>query len=157
MSLLTSPDTIQFIKYALAGGVATLVHITIFHLVCWKIFPALQPQDLAVRMFHLHSAEVDDATRSRHSVYGNIVAFLISNMVAYITNALWVFETGRHNLLIEILLFYAVSGFSTFLGTVFMGVLIHRFHLLTTWAFGANIFSAVMVNYIIRKFVIFAG
>lgn len=157
MSLLTASNLLQFFKYALAGGIATFVHIIVFHGVCWRVFPALQEKDLAVRFFHLTPAKIDDTTRSKHSIYGNVIAFFIANMVAYVINVLWIFEAGRHNIAIEILLFYAVSGFSIFLGTILMGILIRRFHLLTTWAFGANIFCSVLFNFILRKFIIFAG
>lgn len=148
---------IQFIKYALAGGLATLTHIVIFHLICWKIFPSLQDKDPAVRFFKLKIREVNDYTRARNSMIGNCLAFLLANMVAYITNVLWVFQGGRHHIIIEILLFYAVSGISVFLGTALMGILIKRFGILTTYAFGANIFTAVMINYAVRKFFIFSG
>lgn len=146
---------IQFIKYALAGGVATLTHITIFHLVAWKLFPSLGPQDHAVRFFHLHIREVNDFSRARNSMIGNIIAFFFSNMVAYIINILWVFERGRHSLAIELLLFYLVSGISTMIGTVLMGILIKRFSLLTTYAFASNILTAVLINYAMRKYFIF--
>ena len=54
-------------------------------------------------------------------------------------------------------MFYAVSGISVFLGTILMGFLINRFGILTTYAFGSNIFTAVMINYAVRKFFIFHG
>jgi hypothetical protein len=38
-----------------------------------------------------------------------------------------------------------------------MGFLIRRFGMLTTYAFGSNIFTAVMINYVMRKFFIFDG
>jgi putative flippase GtrA len=157
MTLLNNPAIIQFIKYALAGGLATLTHIAIFHLLAWKIFPSLQEKDHAVRFFHLTIRKVNDATRARNSMIGNILAFLVANMVAYIANILFVFQAGKYHIVIEILLFYAVSGLSAFLGTMLMGVLIRRFGLLTTYAFGANIFTAVMFNYVMRKFFIFHG
>ncbi len=157
MSIFTSPAIIQFIKYAIAGGVATAVHITVFHLICWRLFPALQEKDLAVRLLRLTPVAVDNRTRSKNSMYGNIIAFLLSNAVAYIINVLWVFQAGRHDIIIEILLFYTVSGIATGIGTAIMGILIRRYRLLTTWAFSANIFCAVMINYAIRKFFIFAG
>jgi putative flippase GtrA len=50
-----------------------------------------------------------------------------------------------------------VSGFSILLGTLLMGFLIKRFGMLTTYAFVANIVTAVMINYAMRKFVIFHG
>ena len=148
---------VQFVKYALVGGLATAVHIVIFHLVAWKIFPSLQERDHAVRLLGLKIRQVNDATRSRNSMIGNFIAFLVANMVAYICNVLFVFQAGKYHVVIEILLFYAVSGLSAALGTMLMGVLIRRFGLLTTYAFGANIVTAVMFNYVMRKFFIFNG
>lgn len=148
---------IQFIKYALAGGVATLTHISIFHLVAWKLFPSLGPDDHAVRFFRLRIREVNDYSRARNSMIGNVIAFFFSNLVAYIMNILWVFERGRHSLALEILLFYLVSGLSTMIGTMLMGMLIKRFGLLTTYAFAANIVSSVLINYALRKYFIFLG
>ncbi|EKD36619.1 MAG: hypothetical protein ACD_75C01437G0004 [uncultured bacterium] len=155
--ILDNPAIIQFIKYALAGGLATVTHIVIFHLIAWKIFPSLQEKDHAVRAFKLTIRKVNDATRARNSMIGNFIGFLIANMVAYIANILFVFQGGKYHIVIEILLFYAVSGLSAFLGTILMGLLIRRFGLLTTYAFGANIFTAVMFNYVMRKFFIFHG
>jgi len=151
------PLLIQFIKYALAGGLATITHICVFHLVGWRILPSLQEKDHAVKLFNLTIEKVSDATRAKNSMLTNCVAFVISNMVAYITNVLWVFEAGRHHIILEILLFYAVSGISIALGTGLMGFLINRFGMLTTYAFGANIFTAVMINYAVRKLFIFQG
>jgi putative flippase GtrA len=151
------PILIQFIRYVIAGGVATAAHITLFHLIAWKIFPSLEAKDYAVRFFRLKIREVNDYSRARNSMIGNVIAFLFSNMVAYLINILWVFERGRHSLAIEILLFYLVSGISMAIGTVLMGLLIRRLHLLTTFAFGANLVSAVMINYVLRKYMIFLG
>jgi putative flippase GtrA len=154
---IDSATFIQFIRYAFAGALATLTHIIVFHLIAWKIFPALQAKDHAVRFFKLSIRSINDATRARNSMIGNGIAFLISNMVAYITNVLWVFQGGRYNFAVEILLFYAVSGISVFLGTMLMTILIKRFGILTTYAFSANICTAVMLNYMVRKFFIFSG
>jgi len=148
---------IQFIKYAVAGGIATSVHILIFHMVAWRLFPSLQEKDYAVRILKLRIVPVDDARRARNSMIGNILSFMVSNMVAYILNILWVFEAGRHHVLVEILMFYTVSGISLLIGTVIMGYLIKRFWMLTTYAFASNIVTAVMINYAVRKFVIFSG
>ncbi|HBG20617.1 MAG: hypothetical protein A2X81_05450 [Desulfobacterales bacterium GWB2_56_26] len=155
--IFDNPALVQFIKYAVAGGVATVTHIVIFHFIAWKMFPCLQEKDHAVRILKLTIRKVNDATRARNSMIGNLIAFMIANMVAYIANILFVFQGGKYHIVIEILLFYAVSGLSTFLGTMLMGLLIRRFHLLTTYAFGANIFTAVMFNYALRKFFIFYG
>ena len=157
MNLLENETLVQFIKYALAGGVATVTHICIFHIIGWKFFPCLQKKDHAVRLFRLKIEQIDNARRARNSMITNIIAFLGANMVAYILNILWVFERGRHHIVLEIFFFYLVSGISVAIGTVLMGVLIKRFGLLTTYAFIANIITAVMINYAVRKFFIFQG
>jgi putative flippase GtrA len=87
----------------------------------------------------------------------NVVAFVISNLVAYIINIYWVFVPGRYHWLMEIVLFYLVSGAALVIGTAMMGFLIRRFGMLTTYAFGSNIFAALMINYAMRKYFIFKG
>ncbi len=154
---VANPFIRQFIKYALAGVLAGITHIIVFHLVAWKIFPALQEKDHAVRFFNLTIRKINDATRARNSMIGNFIAFLFANMVAYVINILYVFQGGKYHFVIEILLFYAVSSVSTFLGTVLMGILIRRFGLLTTYAFASNILTAVIFNFAMRKFFIFKG
>ena len=147
----------QFIKYAISGCIATATHILVFHLVAWKMFFALQADDWFVRLLNLPIQELDDATRSRNSMKGNGVAFLISNLVAYLINIYWVFVLGRYHWIIEISLFYLVSGVAIAIGTALMGFLIRRFGMLTTYAFGSNVFAALMINYAMRKFFIFNG
>lgn len=150
-------NLLQFIKYALAGGLATMTHIAVFHLAAWLLFPALQKKDHLVRLFNLKLREIDERHRAKNSMICNILAFMIANLVAYVTNVLWVFTAGRHSFIVEISLFYAVSGLSVLIGTVLMGILIKRFGMLTTYAFCANIVSAVLINYAVRKFFIFQG
>ena len=152
-----SGNLLQFIKYGISGCVAVAIHITIFHLVAWKVFIALQAEDWVVKVFHLPVEELDDATRSRNSMLSNATAFLVSNLAAYLLNIYWVFVPGRYHWMVEIALFYLVSGVSIGIGTSIMGVLIRRFGMLTSYAFTANIFAAVMINYAMRKFFIFNG
>ena len=146
---------VQFVKYAISGGFATFVGIIIFYLVAWKFFPSLQEKDLFVVVFDLTVTEVDDATRSLNSMLSNGVAFIFSSMVAYLINVFWVFIPGRHNRFVEICLFYLVSGVSVIIGTSLMGFLIRHYGIQTTYAFAANIVSAVMINYTLRKYYIF--
>jgi len=148
---------IQFIRYILAGILATTIHIALFHLIGWKMFPALQADDHVVRFFKLSTKSIDDATRARNSMIGNCSAFLVANVVAYITNILWVFQGGKYTFFVEIFLFYLVSGLSVILGSMLMGILIKRFSLLTTYAFSVNIVTAVTINYVVRKYFIFQG
>ena len=150
-------NLLQFIKYGISGCIATSTHILVFHLAAWKLFFALQADDWFVRLFNLPIQELDDTTRSRNSMKANGVAFIISNLVAYLINIYWVFVPGRYPWIAEISLFYLVSGVAIVIGTGLMGFLIRRFGMLTTYAFGANIFTALMINYAMRKFFIFNG
>jgi putative flippase GtrA len=86
---------VQFIKYGIAGGLATTTHIIIFHFAAWKFFPALQQNDAAVRLFHLSVQTMGDSMRASNAMIDNGIAFLISNFVAYILNILWVFKRDR--------------------------------------------------------------
>ena len=144
---LEAGPLVQFIKYGISGGLATFVHIVVFHLVAWKFFPALQKDDFLIQILGLTVQEVDVATRSLNSMLSNGVAFLFSNMVAYIINVFWVFKSGRHNRIIEIGLFYLVSGVSVVIGTSTMGFLIRYYDMQTTYAFAVNIVSVVIINY----------
>lgn len=146
---------LQFIAYAICGGIATVVHVCVFHLAAWKLFPALEQADLAVKLLGLSIVEVDVAARSVNSMLSNSLAFFFSTGTAYILNILFVFEPGRHSRIVEITLFYLVSGVSVFMGTGLMGLLIRLFHTRTTYAFVLNIVFAVMINFIVRKLVIF--
>jgi putative flippase GtrA len=148
---------VQFIKYGISGGIATTVHIIVFHALAWRLFPALQESDAAVKLFKLHVPEMDDRRRSFNSMIDNGGAFVVSNLVAYLLNIAFVFTPGRHHWTIEVALFYAVSGISIVFGTALMGWLIRRYGMRTTYAFGANLVTALLINYAVRKFFIFNG
>ncbi len=152
-----APPLVQFIKYGLAGGVATAVHILIFFIAGFYLFPCVGQDDILVRLFGLTAPVVDEALRARYAVFSNATAFMLSNTVCYIINRLFVFKPGRHHIFIEFLLFFAVSAVSVGIGTVLMGILIKEFGIQTTYAFGANILSSLAINYMMRKFFVFDG
>ena len=147
----------QFVKYALAGGVATATHILVFFVVGFFLFPCVNKEDILVRLFRLKAPEVDEGRRARHAVYSNILAFFVSNTVCYVINRLFVFQPGRHSVVVEFLLFLVVSAVSMGIGTTVMGELIKRLRMQTTYAFGANILSSLAINYVMRKFFVFNG
>ncbi|NCA82388.1 MAG: GtrA family protein [Opitutae bacterium] len=152
-----APPFVQFVKYGLAGGIATVAHILMFFLAGFFLFPCVSAEDPLVKLFGLATPAVVEALRARHAVYSNMAAFLVSNTVCYIINRLFVFRPGRHPIAIEFLLFLAVSAVSMLVGTTLMGVLIKQFAMQTTYAFGANILSSLAINYVMRKFFVFKG
>lgn len=152
-----APPIVQFFKYAVCGGIATATQIAIFHLIGWRLIPCLQPHDPFVKYLHLQVPEIALAKRARNSMIANVIGFIFSNFVAYLLNVLFVFKAGRYPWPVELGLFYVVSAVSLVIGSSLMVWLIRRFGLLTTIAFGSNLVVALLVNYAMRRFVIFNG
>ena len=151
---------IQFIKYAICGGIATGIHFTVFYASSIFLFPALSAADPAaaiLRRFGITVRHPVEGIRARNAVLGNIVAFFFSNTTVYLLNVIWVFQPGRHSRLVEVLLFFAVSATSMVIGTWLLRFLIRRFGFSTTVAFLSNIFTSLMINFVMRKFVVFNG
>jgi hypothetical protein len=69
---------VQFLKYAIAGGIATGVHILLFYGCAWKLLPALTATDPVVKALHLQVVAVSDAIRARNSMIDNVVAFIFA-------------------------------------------------------------------------------
>ena len=148
---------VQFIKYGIAGGAATSVHIVAFYILAGTIFPALSVDDKAVTVLGLPSTDIDEKTRATLAALNNIIAFFFSNGVAYILNIKWVFMAGRHPRSIELMMFFAVSGTSIVVGSGIVWGLVRWGSATSTTAFVANILASVMINYVMRKYVIFKG
>ena len=148
---------VQFIKYSVWGGIATAVHIICFSLMAALVLPALTSREFVVQIFHLSVPDISDSLRAQRAALDNAAAFLFSNLAAYIVNILWVFKQGRHHWALEFLLFFAVSAVSMVVGTAIQSFLISHHGLTTTVAFGGNLVAAILINYAMRKFVIFRG
>ena len=152
----------QFIKYAIAGGMATAINILGFYICGWVLFPCLTPDDPVVRLlkavFDVSIAAAPESGRALNAFFCNGIAFFVSNAFCYIANRLLVFKPGRHHWIIEALLFFAVSALSSIVvGSSIQTWLIHSFGIETTYAFSANILSSLAINYVMRRFIIFKG
>ena len=150
---------LQFVKYGLSGGVATIVHLSVFYAMAIWVLPALTANDPVFRWLNMSgpATALDALVRAKRAALDNGTAFILSNLSAYILNALWVFKRGRHHWFVEIAMFYLVSGVSLLIGTIIQTWLIAHMGMTTTLAFGANMVTALLINYAMRKFVIFKG
>jgi putative flippase GtrA len=148
---------VQFIKYAIAGGIATGVDVLVFYFVAWKLIPALRDDDPLVRRLKIKVHEVTEEQRSRRFIYVTLIAFMFSNLTAYLINIFWVFEPGRHVWYVELALFYAVSGISIFIGTALGWVMIKWFHLSTTTSYVCKMIASLLINFVCRKYFVFKG
>lgn len=149
---------VQFIKYGIAGGIATAVDISVFYLVAWKLIPALRADDPIVRRLGLAVKPVTEAERSNRFIWITIIAFMFSNLAAYLINIAWVFTPDPNKAIWwELLQFYAVSGISIFLGTSIGWAMIKWFHLSTTASYVSKMIASLLINFVCRKFIIFKG
>jgi putative flippase GtrA len=146
---------IQFLKYAISGGLVTLFSMAVFALLTWKVFPSLRENELIVRLLNLEVPAMDEALRARNYTYCQIISFVLANLVCYFINIVWVFEPGRHSRRKEILLFYAVSLLSFGIGTGLAAGLIAWLNMDAAAAYVLNIITAVLINYAGRKYYVF--
>ncbi len=149
---------IQFVKYGISGAAATAVHLLMFYVMALWVLPALTGEDPMFRLMGMGTpAAVSDALRAKRAAIDTGVAFMFSNLTAYILNVTWVFKRGRHHWMVEIAMFYVVSGISLLLGTLMQTWLIVHWGISTTTAFGTNMIASLAINFVVRKFVIFKG
>jgi len=148
---------IQFFKYSVCGGTAMAVDMVTFFLVAWLLFPALTENDILVRLFTMEIETVPKHMRTINFCIGNGIAFMVSNLTAYILNVLFVFRAGKHSRWKEVGLFYLVSAISVGLGVGVGAMLIQGFGLSTTFSYIAKAISTVLINYVARKYIIFHG
>jgi putative flippase GtrA len=149
----------QILKYVLCGGMSVLVDQGTFYVLAWLVFPCLRATDPVARMLSVAGftvQEVGEAELERNYWIIKSICFLVSNTVVYMLNVLFVFEAGRHRKSLEILLFFGSSSFQFFfiwLG----GMLITKFNWEVTYSNIAMLLTAMMVNFIIRKKLVFKG
>jgi len=148
---------IQFIKYGISGVAATVVDVTVFYILCIFVLPAIGPHDVITKILPIDVPEISETVRSTRFAINSAGSFIFANFTAYLLNIFWVFERGRHKWYVELGLFYAVSGIAIVIGTFLGWVLIRFFGMSTTFSYVTKGVSALLINYVCRKFFIFKG
>lgn len=131
----------QFVKYGVAGAIATGTHFLIFAFLNESFFPA-------------DSGRLG-SERGWNFFRSFSIAFILANFVAYFLNRRWVFQTGRHNRWVELGLFFGISGIAYVLGTPLGSVLVARFPLNEYFVYLVAILASILVNFLGRKLVVF--
>ncbi|MEI6535836.1 MAG: GtrA family protein [Verrucomicrobiaceae bacterium] len=144
------PALVQFLVYAICGGLATAVYVGVSLALSHTLIPAMDGMSVnGVPLTHGH--------RARNALINNCIAFLIANAVGYITNVMFVFKSGRHTPVMEFLLF-TVGNCVAFLISQFAGpYLIKRFGMKTIHALMTNVVASMLLNFVIRKYIVFKG
>jgi len=136
-----SQTSIQFVKYAMAGGFATAIHLVIFTVLNETVLPA--------------GVGLEGAQRGWNFFWSFSIAFLLANIVAYLVNRRWVFQSGRHSRLVEISLFYALAITAFLLGTPLGAYLVAKYPINEYFVYLMLAVTSALVNFLGRKFVVF--
>ena len=151
---------LQFIKYLFCGGITFVVDVAVFYIMAWLVLPSLRPDDpfgIVIGWFDGTISGVPEQVLLRNFVINKIAAFLTSNTVAYMTNALFVFSGGRHQRLKEVGLFYLLSTVSFAVFTWLSRVLIGRFGWDVSLSYFFVFALAMAANFTMRKRFVFKG
>ncbi|MBR1608219.1 MAG: GtrA family protein [Kiritimatiellae bacterium] len=148
---------VQFAKYGTVGALATAVNAAAVFFFCWKAFRCLSPDDPVVRLLSIEPGASDPVVRARLVNWAYVCAFPISNAFCYALNRAFVFVPGRHGMAREFAGFLAASATALFAGMAVSWALIRFSGAETSVAVAANMVSAVAINYVLRKFAVFAG
>lgn len=153
---------LQVIRYGIAGVAAMGANLLFFWIGIHWLFPvqAEIPPGFEIVVDEIAGAKgwwsqlLHDPDVAAY-VKANTLAFVTSNVVAYLLNFKWVFEGGRHTLHLEIFLFFAVSLFSFAVGTGMASVMVGTFGINEYLAKSSDVVAAILINYLCRKFLVF--
>lgn len=143
---LEAPVTFQFVKYVFFGGMTTIVHVGLFTWFSHTIFPAHD---------YLVEGGIADDLQEKNAIFSNLLSFPFAAVVNYLLNVKFVFTSGRHARHHEIMLFVGISFVSFAAGLLCGPFLISRG--LNPWiAQGGLVVGSALVNFVCRKFLVFA-
>jgi putative flippase GtrA len=142
------PGLIQFAVYGLCGGLATVFFLGIVIVLSKTVIPAYEGM-------MVDGQPITDALRAKNLLINNTIAFLVANVVAYVTNILFVFKGGRHHPVLEFLYFTLISGIAFVISQAAGPWLVNRFGVPTNLAILSNVLTSMLLNFMCRKFFVF--
>ena len=152
----------QFVKYGVIGVMSTCVQTGIFYVLAATCLKCLTADDYAVRYLGLPSVtftgeEAWYASRGMLAAVATAIGFVLANIFCWLMNRWFVFRPGKFRWYVELAMFFGASTAATLIALGVMKVLIDRFGLMTTLAVVVEVVVSFLVNFFIRKFVIFKG
>ena len=152
----------QFVKYGIVGVMATCVQTGIFYVLAATCLKCLTADDWAVRLLGLPSVaftgdEAWYASRGMLAATATAVGFVVANIFCWLMNRWFVFKPGKFRWYVELGMFFGASTLATLIALGVMKFLIDQFGMMTTLAVVVEVVVSFLVNFFIRKFVIFKG
>jgi putative flippase GtrA len=151
---------LQFIKYLFCGGITFVVDVAAFFIMAWLVLPSLREGDpfgSLIGLFGWGIKVVPEDVLLRNYIVNKVIAFLTSNTAAYVTNALFVFQGGRHRRFKEVGLFYLLSTISFVVFTYLSRILIEQCGWQVSWSYFFVFGCAMVANFTMRKKFVFKG
>ena len=136
-----SHTPLQFMKYSLAGAVASGMFVSCFAILNETVLPADVSQP--------------SSTRGWNFLFSNALAFTVATVVAYWANRAWVFQSGRHARLKEFTLFYLIASIAFAVGTPLGSVIVANYSISEYAVFVLVAVLSGMVNFLGRKYWVF--
>lgn len=147
----------QFVKYGVIGVLSTCVQMIGFYLLAATCLKCLGADDWAVRFLGLPSVEVSDGLRAFRAAVATAGGFTVANIFCWIMNRLFVFKPGKFRWYVEFLMFFGVAALATVVALGVQSLLIKYFGMMTTAAVIVEVVASFLMNFFVRKFVIFKG
>ena len=147
----------QFVKYCVIGVLSTCVQMAGFYLLAATCLKCLCADDWAVRFLGLPSVGVADGVRAFRAAVATAGGFTVANVFCWIMNRLFVFRPGRFRWHVEFLMFFGVASLATVVALGVQSLLIRYFGMMTTAAVIVEIAVSFLMNFFVRKFIIFKG
>ena len=148
----------QFIRYTLVGLVSLIVHYTAFLMASFFLFQAFGPEDKIIQLLNVTVDSIDTDKRSlNYFIDYFLIGFTIATVVNYYLSVKFVFEGGKYKKQTEILLFIATNAMVQGLVSLLAYVSIKLFgdHAPSSTVSVLSIVFSVMINFVVRKKVIF--
>ena len=147
----------QFVKYGAIGVLSTCVQMIGFYLLAATCLKCLGADDWAVRFLGIPSVEVSDGLRAFRAAVATAGGFTVANIFCWIMNRLFVFKPGKFRWYVEFLMFFGVAALATVVALGVQSLLIKYFGMMTTAAVIVEVVASFLMNFFVRKFVIFKG
>ena len=116
-----------------------------------------RPRIMAMALMARAKYTFCQATRAVRAAMAVGCGFMVANLFCWLMNRWFVFRPGRHVWYVEFLLFFTVSLAAFGVGVGLQTLLIHAAGVMTTVAFLAEVFSSLVINFVVRKFFVFKG
>lgn len=144
------PALVQFGVYGLCGGLATFAYSSILFTLSKTLIPAYEGMTV-------HGHLITDKERAYYFFINSCIAFAIANVVGYVTNVMFVFKSGRHHRVLEFFYFTFFNLISFGISQIVGKQMIKGYGMPTNVTILITVLTAVMLNFVLRKFFVFKG